>query len=76
MNRIELIEKLISKNDLTKAAAGRILDTLIETIQVAVKKGDSVTLVGFVRIPLMADSDSTFIADSIPGDGGHPALVS
>ncbi|MFZ2294094.1 MAG: HU family DNA-binding protein [Polaromonas sp.] len=47
MNRIELIEKIISKNDLTKAAAGRILDTLIETIQVAVKKGDSVTLVGF-----------------------------
>ena len=29
-----------------------------------------------VRIPLMADSDSTFIADSIPFDGGHPALVS
>jgi DNA-binding NarL/FixJ family response regulator len=29
-----------------------------------------------VRIPLMADSDSTFIADSIPSDGGHPALVS
>ena len=47
MNRIELIEKLVSKNDLTKAAAGRILDTLIETIQAAVKKGDSVTLVGF-----------------------------
>lgn len=47
MNRIELIEKLVSNNELTKAAAGRILDTLIETIQVAVKKGDSVTLVGF-----------------------------
>jgi hypothetical protein len=29
-----------------------------------------------LRIPLMADSDSTFIADSIPFDGGHPALVS
>jgi hypothetical protein len=29
-----------------------------------------------VRIPLMAGSDSTFIADSIPSDGGHPALVS
>lgn len=48
MNRIELIEKLVSKNeDLSKAAAGRVLDTLIETIQVAVKKGDTVTLVGF-----------------------------
>lgn len=47
MNRSDLIEKLASKNDLTKAAAGQILDTLIESIQVAVKKGDSVTLVGF-----------------------------
>ena len=47
MNRSELIEKLISKNDLTKADAGRILDTLIETILIAVKTGDPVTLVGF-----------------------------
>jgi hypothetical protein len=29
-----------------------------------------------LRIPLMADTDSTFIADSIPYDGGHPAQVS
>ena len=47
MNRAELIEKLISKNDVSKTLAGSILDTLIETIQAAVKKGDSVTLVGF-----------------------------
>jgi len=48
MNRANLIEKLVAKHpDLTNAAAGRILETLIETIQVAVKKGDAVTLVGF-----------------------------
>lgn len=47
MNRSELIEKLVSKHELTKVAAGSILDTLIETIQTTVKKGDSVTLVGF-----------------------------
>ena len=47
MNRAELIEKLIAKTDLTKVAAGNILDTVIDTIRVAVKKGDSVTLVGF-----------------------------
>ena len=29
-----------------------------------------------MRIPLMADSDSTFIADSLPSKGGHPAPVS
>lgn len=47
MNRAELIEKLISKTDISKALAGRVLDTFIDTIQTAVKKGDSVTLVGF-----------------------------
>ena len=47
MNRAELIEKLISKNEISKTLVNNILDTFIETIQVAVKKGDSVTLVGF-----------------------------
>lgn len=31
---------------------------------------------GYLRIPLMADSDSIPIADSVPGDGGHVARVS
>ena len=47
MNRVELVEILASKNDLSKSAANRVLDTLIETIQTTVKKGDSVLLVGF-----------------------------
>ena len=47
MNRTELIEKLTSKNEISKTLAGSILDTFIETIQVAVKKGDTVTLAGF-----------------------------
>lgn len=47
MNRSDLIDILASKNDLTKVAAGAVLDTLIETIQTAVKKGDTVQLVGF-----------------------------
>ena len=47
MNRSELIEKLTATNGLSKAAAGKILDTVIDTIQTAVKKGDSVTMVGF-----------------------------
>lgn len=38
--------------------------------------GQLVILVRLVRIPLMADSDSTFIADSVPAKSGHPALVS
>ena len=35
-----------------------------------------VTIYGKLRIPLMADSDSIPIADSIPCDGGHAARVS
>lgn len=47
MNRSELVEILASKNELSKAAAGAVLDTLIETIQTTVKKGQPVQLVGF-----------------------------
>ncbi|AVO43535.1 HU family DNA-binding protein [Simplicispira suum] len=47
MNRSEIIEVLAAKNSLTKVAASAVLDTLIETIQTAVKKGDAVQLVGF-----------------------------
>ena len=48
MNRADLIEKLVSKNpEFSKAAASRILDTFIDTIETAVKKGDTVSLVGF-----------------------------
>lgn len=47
MNRADLVATLASKNDLSKTAANAVLDTLIETIQTAVKKGDAVQLVGF-----------------------------
>ena len=47
MNRTQLIEILASKNDLTKATAKAALDTLLDSIQTAVKKGDAVQLVGF-----------------------------
>jgi DNA-binding protein HU-beta len=47
MNRIELIETLADKHQLSKAEAGRVLDTILDTIVGTVKKGDAVTLVGF-----------------------------
>ena len=47
MNRTELVAVLAAKNDLSKTAANAVLDTLIDTIQTAVKKGDAVQLVGF-----------------------------
>ena len=47
MNRVQLVEILAAKNDLSKAAANAVLETLIDTVQTAVKKGDAVQLVGF-----------------------------
>lgn len=47
MNRSELIEILATKAELSKTAAGQVLEVLIDAIQTAVKKGDTVALVGF-----------------------------
>ncbi|MFN3416504.1 MAG: HU family DNA-binding protein [Caldimonas sp.] len=47
MNKTELVEHLASKHDLSKAEAGRILETLLDAIVTTVKKGEAVTLPGF-----------------------------
>ena len=47
MNRADLIEILASKHDLSKVAAAAVLESFIDAVQTAVKKGDAVQLVGF-----------------------------
>ncbi len=47
MNKAELIEAIAAHADISKAAAGRALEATISSIQVSLKKGDAVTLVGF-----------------------------
>ncbi|MPM77961.1 DNA-binding protein HU [bioreactor metagenome] len=47
MNKNELIDAIAQEADVTKAAAGRVLDALTSTVVKAVASGDSVTLVGF-----------------------------
>ena len=47
MNKQELIENIAASADITKAAAGRALDSVIDSITDSLKKGDSVVLVGF-----------------------------
>ncbi|MDG2070968.1 MAG: HU family DNA-binding protein [Pseudomonadales bacterium] len=47
MNKQELIENISASADITKAAAGRALDSVIESITGSLKQGDSVVLVGF-----------------------------
>jgi DNA-binding protein HU-beta len=47
MNKAELIDAVATSADLSKASAARALDSALEAIEKALKKGDSVTLVGF-----------------------------
>lgn len=47
MNKAELIDAVAASADIPKAAAGRALDAIIESIEGALKEGDSVALVGF-----------------------------
>ena len=47
MNKSELIEAIAKQANLSKASAGRALDATTQAISDALKKGDSVTLIGF-----------------------------
>lgn len=47
MNKSELINAIAASADLSKAAAGRALDAATDAITAALKKGDTVTLIGF-----------------------------
>ena len=47
MNKAELIEHMANNADLNKAQAGRALDALIDAVRRTLKKGDSVSLIGF-----------------------------
>ncbi len=46
-NKAELIEAIADAADLTKADAGRALDGFIAAVTGALKKGETVSLVGF-----------------------------
>lgn len=47
MNKAELIETLANASGETKAATGRIVEAFAETVIKQIKKGESVTLLGF-----------------------------
>lgn len=47
MNKTELIEHIANKADISKAAATRALEALIGGVKTTLKKGDSVSIVGF-----------------------------
>ncbi len=47
MNKSELIDAIAEGADISKSSAGRALDSAVDAIADALKKGDQVTLVGF-----------------------------
>jgi DNA-binding protein HU-beta len=47
VNKSELIDAIARHADISKAAAGRALDAMVNSITNSLKKGDIVTLVGF-----------------------------
>lgn len=47
MNKSELVDSIADAAGLTKADAGRALDALVDSVTASLKKGDSVSLVGF-----------------------------
>ena len=47
MNKAELIEAIASSADISKVKAGEAVDAFVASVTAALKKGDTVTLVGF-----------------------------
>ena len=47
MNKAELIEAMADAADISKAAASRALDGMVDAITAAMKEGDQVSLIGF-----------------------------
>ena len=47
MNKTDLINAVASSAELSKARAGKIVDTVLDAITDALKEGNDVTLIGF-----------------------------
>jgi DNA-binding protein HU-beta len=47
VNKTELIEHIATNADISKAAATRALESMIDAVQITLQKGESVSMVGF-----------------------------
>ena len=47
MNKTDLIDHIAEEAEISRAAAGRALDAFVGAVRTTLKKGGSVTLVGF-----------------------------
>jgi DNA-binding protein HU-beta len=56
MNKADLVTRMAKDAEITKRQAGKALDALVEGVQEALIKGDSITLVGFGTFSVMPRS--------------------
>ncbi len=47
MNKTELVEHIAHQSDISKAAATRALESIVDAVKKTLKKGGTVSLVGF-----------------------------
>ncbi|MGY1408871.1 MULTISPECIES: HU family DNA-binding protein [unclassified Luteimonas] len=59
VNKSELIDQVADKAGLSKADAGRALDAVLESVTAALKRGDTVNLVGFGSFSVKARAART-----------------
>lgn len=59
MNKSELIDAIAAAADIPKAAAGRALDAMVDSVADALQKGDQVVLVGFGTFSVKARAART-----------------
>jgi DNA-binding protein HU-beta len=59
MNKNDLIEAVASEASLSKADAGRAVDAVVAAITGALKRGDSVSLIGFGTFDVRARAART-----------------
>ncbi|ODN42342.1 HU family DNA-binding protein [Piscirickettsia litoralis] len=52
MGKTELVETIHEKADISKKAAGRLVDIMLESIEDALKEGESVDLKGFGKFEM------------------------
>ncbi len=53
MNKTELIDAIAGDSGLTRADSARAIDSLVNTIQKTLKKGDDVALTGFGKFSVV-----------------------
>lgn len=54
MNRADLVTRVAKDAEITKKQAEKALNSLVDSVQEALSKGDSVTLVGFGTFSVMS----------------------